>query len=98
MLTVSELGKTYGEDGDAHEAIREMSFEVSEREFVCIVGPSGAGKTTLLKCMSGLLAPSSGEVLLGGRPVTEPPEEMGFVFKDYSRSLLPWLNVRDNVA
>jgi NitT/TauT family transport system ATP-binding protein len=75
-----------------------MSFEVSEREFVCIVGPSGAGKTTLLKCMSGLLAPSSGEVLLGGRPVTEPPEEMGFVFQDYSRSLLPWLSVRDNVA
>jgi NitT/TauT family transport system ATP-binding protein len=98
MLTVSGLGKTYGEDGDAHEAIREMSFEVSEREFVCIVGPSGAGKTTLLKCMSGLLAPTSGDVLLGGRPVTEPPEEMGFVFQDYSRSLLPWLNVRDNVT
>jgi NitT/TauT family transport system ATP-binding protein len=75
-----------------------MSFEVSEREFVCIVGPSGAGKTTLLKCMSGLLAPTSGEVLLNDRPVTEPPEEMGFVFQDYSRSLLPWLNVRDNVA
>jgi NitT/TauT family transport system ATP-binding protein len=97
MLTVSGLGKTYGSDGDAHEAIRDMSFEVSEREFVCIVGPSGAGKTTLLKCMSGLLAPTSGEVTLGGRPVTEPPEEMGFVFQDYSRSLLPWLSVRDNV-
>jgi NitT/TauT family transport system ATP-binding protein len=97
MLTVSALGKTYGSDGDAHEAIREMSFEVSEREFVCIVGPSGAGKTTLLKCMSGLLAPTAGEVQLDGRAVTEPPEEMGFVFQDYSRSLLPWLSVRDNV-
>jgi NitT/TauT family transport system ATP-binding protein len=98
MLTVSGLGKTYGSGDEAHEAIREMSFEVSEREFVCIVGPSGAGKTTLLKCMSGLLAPTSGEMLLNDRPVTEPPEEMGFVFQDYSRSLLPWLNVRDNVA
>jgi NitT/TauT family transport system ATP-binding protein len=97
MLTVSGLGKTYGSDEEAHEAIRDMSFEVSEREFVCIVGPSGAGKTTLLKCMSGLLAPTSGEVLLDDRPVTEPPEEMGFVFQDYSRSLLPWLSVRDNV-
>ncbi len=97
MLTVSALGKTYGAGDEAHEAIRDMSFEVSEREFVCIVGPSGAGKTTLLKCMSGLLAPTSGEVLLNERPVTEPPEEMGFVFQDYSRSLLPWLSVRDNV-
>jgi NitT/TauT family transport system ATP-binding protein len=77
MLTVSALGKTYGEGGEAHEAIRDMSFEVAAREFVCIVGPSGAGKTTLLKCMSGLLAPTSGEVQLGERPVTEPPEEMG---------------------
>src|SRR4051812_39871931 len=97
MLTVSGLGKTYGEGDDANEAVRDLSFEVSERELVCIVGPSGAGKTTLLKCLSGLLAPTSGEVLLRDRPVTDPPDEMAFVFQDYSRSLLPWLDVRDNV-
>jgi NitT/TauT family transport system ATP-binding protein len=97
MLTVSGLGKTYGDGDAAVEAVRDLSFEVSERELVCVVGPSGAGKTTLLKCMSGLLAPSEGEVLLRDRPVTEPPAEMAFVFQDYSRSLLPWLSVRDNV-
>ena len=70
---------------------------MSEREFVCVVGPSGCGKTTLLKCMSGLLAPTSGRVLLDDKPVTGPPEEMALVFQEYSRSLMPWLSVRDNV-
>ena len=70
---------------------------MSEREFVCVVGPSGCGKTTLLKCMSGLLAPTAGRVLLDDKPVTGPPEEMALVFQEYSRSLMPWLSVRDNV-
>ena len=70
---------------------------MSEREFVCVVGPSGCGKTTLLKCMSGLLAPTAGRVLLDDKPVTGPPEEMALVFQEYSRSLMPWLTVRDNV-
>ena len=70
MLEVSQLGKTYGEGEDATHAIGSIDFTVSEKEFVCVVGPSGCGKTTLLKCMSGLLAPSSGTVALRGRAVT----------------------------
>ena len=98
MLEVKGLTRTYGSGPDAFEAIGNVSFEVSEREFVCIVGPSGCGKTTLLKCMSGLLAPTSGSVHLKSRLVTEPPEEMALVFQDYSRSLFPWMSVRKNVA
>ncbi len=64
---------------------------------MCVVGPSGCGKTTLLKCMAGLLRPTDGEVLLHGRRVTSPPEEMALVFQEYSRSLLPWMTVRNNV-
>jgi NitT/TauT family transport system ATP-binding protein len=94
MLQVENLAKAYGDN----PAIADVGFEVSEREFVCVVGPSGCGKTTLLKCMSGLLAPSAGRVLLHDRPVTEPPEEMALVFQEYSRSLLPWMSVRSNVA
>ena len=98
MLEISQLGKTYGEGESATHAIGSISFGIEEKEFVCVVGPSGCGKTTLLKCMSGLLAPSTGTVELDGRRVTEPPPEMALVFQEYSRSLLPWMSVRGNVT
>ena len=74
-----------------------MSLAVEPGEFVCIVGPSGAGKTTMLRILSGLMAPTKGEVRLLGKRVTKPPRAMALVFQDYSRSLLPWLNLLDNV-
>jgi NitT/TauT family transport system ATP-binding protein len=75
-----------------------VSLNVRKGEFVSVVGPSGCGKTTLMKCLSGLLHPSSGKVLLNGADITGPPREMVLVFQDYSRSLYPWLTVFDNVA
>jgi NitT/TauT family transport system ATP-binding protein len=98
MLNVTNLRKVYGSGDGATEAIADLSFEVDKGEFVCIVGPSGAGKTTLLKTVSGLMAPTAGEVKLGGEAVTEPPERMALVFQDYSRSLYPWMRVGENVA
>jgi NitT/TauT family transport system ATP-binding protein len=98
MLKVEHLKKTYGEGDQAVEAIGDISFEVDEGEFVCVVGPSGCGKTTLLKCMSGLLEPSSGEVHLHDEVIDGPPEKMALVFQEYSRSLFPWMSVRQNVA
>jgi NitT/TauT family transport system ATP-binding protein len=98
MLTVDHLSKTYGEGDDAVHAIGDLEFEVRENEFVCIVGPSGCGKTTLLKCMSGLLPATRGEVRLHGERVDGPPESMALVFQEYSRSLFPWMSVRQNVA
>ena len=98
LLEIEGLGKTYGEGDGATHAIGDISFELGEREFVCVVGPSGCGKTTLLKCMSGLLAPSRGEVRLRGERVDGPPESMALVFQEYSRSLLPWLSVRGNIV
>ena len=98
MLNVTNLRKVYGSGDTATEAIADVSFEVAKGEFVCIVGPSGAGKTTLLKTVSGLMAPTSGDVELGGEPVQEPPERMAVVFQDYSRSLYPWMKVSENVA
>src|ERR671927_911336 len=98
MLRVSHLAKTYGEGDDAVQAIGDVDLEVSENEFVCIVGPSGCGKTTLLKCMAGLLAPTGGELLLHDQRVDGPPERMALVFQEYSRSLFPWMTVRQNVA
>jgi NitT/TauT family transport system ATP-binding protein len=98
MLKVTNLRKVYGSGETATEAIADLSFEVSKGEFVCIVGPSGAGKTTLLKTVSGLMAPTAGEVELAGERVSGPPERMALVFQDYSRSLYPWMKVGENVA
>jgi NitT/TauT family transport system ATP-binding protein len=97
MLVVDHLAKVYGTGAGATLAIKDLSFEVGEREFICIVGPSGCGKTTLLKCISGLLPVTSGRVLLDGSPVTAPPEQMALVFQEYGRSLFPWLRVDQNV-
>lgn len=98
ILEVSRLEKCYVVGGKKkNSAIQDVSFKVLKGEFLCLVGPSGAGKTTLLKCLSGLLAPTSGEIRLDGNKVTAPPDKMGLVFQDYGRSLLPWLTVRSNV-
>jgi NitT/TauT family transport system ATP-binding protein len=97
MISVADLGKTYGTADTAKVAIERIDFEVSAGEFVSIVGPSGAGKTTLLKCVCGLLEPSTGRTLFEGREIEEPPARMALVFQDYGRSLFPWMTVRRNV-
>jgi NitT/TauT family transport system ATP-binding protein len=97
MLEIRDVARTYGYGAQAHEALRNVTFSVAAGEFVCVVGPSGCGKTTLLKCIGGLLAPTTGTVLVDGSPVTEPPEKMAVVFQDYNRSLMPWMTVRNNV-
>jgi NitT/TauT family transport system ATP-binding protein len=97
VLEIKHLGKTYGAGAKATHAVGDVSFTVTDGEFVCVVGPSGCGKTTLLKCVAGLLRPSRGEVLLRGKRVTAPPEELALVFQEYSRSLMPWASVRNNV-
>jgi NitT/TauT family transport system ATP-binding protein len=98
MLEVEHLRKTYGDGAGAVEAIGDVTFTVAAGELVCVVGPSGAGKTTLLKCIAGLLPASGGEVRLGEERVAGPPERMALVFQEYSRSLYPWMTVRENVA
>jgi NitT/TauT family transport system ATP-binding protein len=94
VLEIRDLHMAYGES----VAVQDITMDVADGELVCVVGPSGAGKTTLLRCIAGLQAPTSGEVRLGGRTVTEPPAELAVVFQEYGRSLMPWMTVRDNVA
>jgi NitT/TauT family transport system ATP-binding protein len=98
VLDIDRVSKTYGAGADAVTAIDEISFTAEPGELLCIVGPSGCGKTTLLRCVSGLMAPTSGTIHLDDRPVTAPPRAMAPVFQDYSRSLLPWMNIHDNVT
>jgi NitT/TauT family transport system ATP-binding protein len=98
VLEVIDLTRVYGQGAAAHTAIEKVGFTVAEGELVTIVGPSGCGKSTLLRCVAGLIAPTGGRVVLNGSPVTRVPDRLAVVFQDYSRSLFPWLTVRENVA
>ena len=97
LLSVRGVQKIYSTPTGGVEAVRNLTFDLRKGEFACLVGPSGSGKTTLLKCISGLLAPTSGEVVLDGKVVDGPPRNMALVFQEYGRSLYPWMRVADNV-
>jgi NitT/TauT family transport system ATP-binding protein len=97
MLDVRGLRKVYTGNDRTVEALQDLTFTVHRGELVCVVGPSGCGKTTLLRCLAGLLAPTSGDVRVEGRPVSGPPAGMAVVFQEYGRSLLPWMSVARNV-
>ncbi len=98
ILDVESIAKTYGNGPDAFEAIRNVTLQAQPGEMLCIVGPSGCGKTTLLRCIAGLLAPTGGSVRVGDELITRTPRSMAVVFQDYSRSLLPWLDLHRNVT
>src|SRR6266446_634521 len=94
-ITLSGVSKTYrSRDGDV-PSLRPLDFHINEGEFFVVVGPSGCGKSTLLKMISGLLAPSTGEILVEGEQVTKPHGNVGIVFQN--ALLLPWRNILSNV-
>ena len=75
--------------------LKDISFQVHQREFLSIIGPSGCGKSTLIRILAGLETATSGEILLDGKPVVAPGAERGMVFQKYT--LFPWLTVCRNV-
>ena len=82
-------------DGASFTALDRLCLDVAEGEFVTVVGPSGCGKSTAMNIAAGLLAASSGRVLVDGAQVAGPSPERGVIFQQYA--LFPWLTVRQNV-
>src|SRR6185369_6964522 len=96
LAAITQLRKQYASrDGDDIVALSDISLDIYEREFLTVVGPSGCGKSTLLHIMAGVLDRTSGQVMLGGRPIDGPRREIGTVFQE--PLLLPWRTVLDNV-
>ncbi len=94
-LAVRNLRKVFGE----LEAVKDVSFEVREKETLCLLGPSGCGKTTTLRVIAGLEAPTSGEVYIDGVLVNDvPPQKrgIGLVFQDFA--VFTHMSVFDNIA
>ena len=97
ILTVSQLSKTFtANSGPGTVALQATDLSVAENDFITILGPSGCGKSTLLRMVAGLDTPTSGTIVLDGRPITGPGADRGMVFQSYT--LFPWLSVLQNVC
>jgi NitT/TauT family transport system ATP-binding protein len=79
----------------AVDVLEDISLEVKEGEFVCLVGPSGCGKSTLLNIAGGFLAPTAGEMRVDGTPVTRPDPKRVFIFQE--NGVFPWMTVAENI-
>jgi NitT/TauT family transport system ATP-binding protein len=95
LLRVKHLSKVFTSRTGSTIALDDINFTTHRRELLCVVGPSGCGKSTLVRILAGLEEPTSGEVLLEGKEVTEPGSDRGMVFQGYT--LFPWLTVKKNV-
>ncbi|GBC60987.1 ABC transporter ATP-binding protein [Desulfonema ishimotonii] len=96
VLEVRELAKIYRVNASYLTVLENVRFRAATGELVCILGPSGCGKSTLLKIISGFIPPSSGKVILNGRPVSRPAPDRCLVFQE--DALFPWLTVAENIA
>jgi len=96
-LEIRDLTQSFPrDDGSTLTVLDQVSFDVKDTEFVCILGASGCGKTTLLRMIAGLDTAESGTIVLDGEKITGTDPKVGFVFQEYS--LFPWRTVIDNIA
>jgi len=95
-IVLDKVCKAFATPTGLLAAVEDVSLTVHNGEFISIIGPSGCGKTTLLNMIAGLQVPTSGTLLLDGKPITTPGADRGVIFQDYG--VFPWLTVKDNIA
>src|SRR5271170_6202524 len=96
IIEARQIEKSYTQpDGRQIQVIAPVDFSVEPNTIIALLGPSGSGKSTLLRMLSGLAAPSAGEVLWHGQPITKCSPNVAIVFQSFA--LFPWLTVLDNV-
>jgi len=98
VIKADSVSMEYKTTSGTKKVLNEISFELEKGSFASIVGPSGVGKTTLLRLLTGLMPPTSGNILFKGEVVTSPPKGLSVVLQDYTRSLMPWLTVEKNIS
>jgi NitT/TauT family transport system ATP-binding protein len=96
MIDIRHVSKFFRRGDHVVEALHDFSLTIDKREVVAVIGPSGCGKSTLLNMIAGLYAPSKGRVVYKGSPVTDVNTDVGYMTQ--KDNLLPWRNVRDNIA
>lgn len=94
-IIAEHIDKIYVSGKKQTVAIEDVSIDIQDNDFVCIVGPSGCGKSTLLRMLAGLDFPSAGEIIVNDHKVTGPGPDRGMVFQTYT--LFPWMTVEDNI-
>jgi multiple sugar transport system ATP-binding protein len=94
-VKLEDVTKSYGDV----TAVEDMNIHIQDGEFVCLVGPSGCGKSTTMEMVAGLTTPTSGEVYIGGREVTNlPPKDRGVSMVFQNIALFPHMDVYDNIS
>ena len=94
-IAARRVSMAFDARGGAVRALDDVTVEIPDAHFACIVGASGCGKSTLLNIMAGLIRPTAGTIELGDQPVEGPGADRGMVFQSYT--LFPWLRVRENI-
>ncbi len=95
-VKIENVKKTFSSRKGEVTALENVTLEVHDGQFVCLLGPSGCGKTTLLRMIGGLDVPTSGTITIDGNVVDGPSPKMTMVFQEYS--LYPWRTVAENVG
>jgi NitT/TauT family transport system ATP-binding protein len=95
-LRIEGVNVIFQRDGKTTPVLENISLDVADGEFVCILGPSGCGKSTFLNTIAGFLAPTSGQIAIDGEAVRGPDPRRIFVFQE--RGVFPWLTVEGNIG